>query len=284
MSLPHSPRKPLVSVVVPAYNGSPDILRQLAALHTQTFPASYEVLVADNGSTDDTLARANAFASSHPNFRVIDASTRQGNAPARNIGAKEAKGEFILFTDQDDIVQPGWLAMHLETLRTCDVVVGSIQFIEDSRERAPVSSTSPTIAPFRFLPYGLCTNLGTRMSVFEQLAGFDELFPAACDVDYCWRAQLAGYKFGFAADAVVLKTRKESLGQVFQQHRAFGQDDRRLYRKFRRAGMPCPIEISAREVAWIALHLGEIAGHPGGRRVFVKKAGALVGRVVGGPC
>ena len=99
-----------VTVAIPTYNRA-DFLRQtLAGLVAQQFPRDhFEILVLDNNSTDHTRAVVAEFASAHPGPRYL-LETRQGLDYARNRAIAEARGEIIVFGDDDILVQPDWLA------------------------------------------------------------------------------------------------------------------------------------------------------------------------------
>lgn len=95
-----------ISVVVPLYNKSNYIIETLESVFSQTYPA-YEVIVVDDGSTDDGMARVNAIA--HPSVRLIHQSNA-GVSAARNTGIQSAKGDVIAFLDADDRYLPNFLA------------------------------------------------------------------------------------------------------------------------------------------------------------------------------
>lgn len=99
-----------VTVAIPTYNRA-DFLRQtLAGIVAQQFPRDhFEVLVIDNNSKDHTRAVVAEFASAHPAPRYLQES-RQGLDYARNRAIAEARGEIVLFADDDILVQPDWLA------------------------------------------------------------------------------------------------------------------------------------------------------------------------------
>jgi len=118
----------LVSVVIPVFNAAATIAEQLAALGRQTYAGEWEIVVADNGSTDDTAAIVDAYRSELPALRVVDASARSGPAFARNTGARLARGDFIAFCDADDVVADRWLEALVVASTAFDVVTG----IEDA--------------------------------------------------------------------------------------------------------------------------------------------------------
>ena len=100
----------MISVVVPVRNGMPWIEEQIRALAAQRCDEPWEVVIADNGSTDGTLEFARDWSASHDHFLVVDASGLPGTSAARNAGVEVARGELLAFCDADDVVRPDWLA------------------------------------------------------------------------------------------------------------------------------------------------------------------------------
>jgi glycosyltransferase involved in cell wall biosynthesis len=103
---------PLVSVVLPAYNRGTWIGASVASLLGQT-GVDFEVIVVDDGSTDDTRARLEAFAD--PRLRVL-AVPHGGVAAARNAGVAACRGRYVAFHDSDDEALSGRLARPVEVL------------------------------------------------------------------------------------------------------------------------------------------------------------------------
>jgi glycosyltransferase involved in cell wall biosynthesis len=99
-----------LSVIIPCYNADSTIATQIEALASQYWSEAWEVIVADNGSTDETRATVEQYRKLFENFRVVDASDRRGSAHARNVGARLAVGEALAFCDADDAVATGWVA------------------------------------------------------------------------------------------------------------------------------------------------------------------------------
>ncbi len=104
----------LVSVVIALRNKGPWIGAQLEALAAQRYAGPWEVVVVDNGSTDDGPQVARAMAEPLPELRVVDASDRRGTSHARNVGAHAARGDLLLYCDGDDVVAPGWIEAMVE--------------------------------------------------------------------------------------------------------------------------------------------------------------------------
>src|SRR5688500_17395801 len=96
-----------VTVVVPTYNRCAFLPDLVASLKAQTHP-SFHVVIVDDGSTDDTVAVATDAIAGDPRFTLLSSPNR-GPATARNIGARDAAGEWLAFTDDDCMPQPGWL-------------------------------------------------------------------------------------------------------------------------------------------------------------------------------
>jgi glycosyltransferase involved in cell wall biosynthesis len=101
------------SVIIPLYNKGDYISRTLDAVTAQTF-RDFEVVVVDDGSTDDGPARVRAYGD--PRVRLV-AQPNGGVSAARNRGAAEARGELLAFIDGDDTWEPGFLAA-IDTLAT----------------------------------------------------------------------------------------------------------------------------------------------------------------------
>ena len=114
-----------ISIVIPAFNAEKTIDAQLEALSRQSWSGGWEVIVADNGSTDDTAEHVAHWEARLPGFRVVDASARRGAGHARNVGARAARGDYLLFVDADDVVQPGWLASMAEAAGRHPLIAGT---------------------------------------------------------------------------------------------------------------------------------------------------------------
>jgi GT2 family glycosyltransferase len=231
----------VLSVVIPCRNGARELPRQLDALARQAWDGAWEIVVADNGSTDDSRRVAESHAPSFPSLRVVDACARRGRHHACNIGAANARGKGILFVDADDLVSEGYLAAMARGLERHDVVAARLDHTLDPPWMRGVGSMVQTEGlqdGFDFLPFGAGASLGFRRSVFEQLGGFREHATLCEDVDICWRAQLAGYEIGFVADAAVRYRSRPTLPQMFRQHRDYARAWPVLYKEYRASGMP----------------------------------------------
>ncbi len=220
MSLPDV--APTVSVVIVVKDGARHIRRQLDALGAQVGAPPFEVVVADNGSRDDTVAVVSAWIDGGIGApcaaRVVDASARPGIPHARNVGALATSGAIIAYCDSDDQVSPTWVAQIQRGLTTPGLVGGRTEaFDVDGRPRPDVSLSGLAGGP---RPYSPTCNLAVTRDCFFAVGGFDESLPRYGfeDVDFCWRAQDLGYPLGFLPEAVVRFTvsgQRASVRKVF---------------------------------------------------------------------
>lgn len=116
--------KPLISVIIPVYNVAPCLRRCVDSLLAQTYP-NYELILVDDGSTDDSPAICDVYKKRYGRVRVMH-QANQGVSTARNHGIEAARGEYISFVDADDWVEPGFLqafAEEVELHRGVDLVM-----------------------------------------------------------------------------------------------------------------------------------------------------------------
>lgn len=228
-----------LSVVIAAHNAADTLAQQLAALSRQQVDARWEVLVADNGSTDHTRQLAAAWADRLPGLRVIDASARRGAGAARNIGVAAATGRDVVFCDADDIVADGWLAALHSALRHRSFVAGRF---DDGLLNSPRVRRSRTLpqrdglqrsAHLPGLWHAGAGNLGVRRELFRAVGGFDPDALFLEDTDLCWRLQLAGVPLVWTPEALVHVRLRGTLRSAFSQGYHYGSGERWLARRYR---------------------------------------------------
>jgi cellulose synthase/poly-beta-1,6-N-acetylglucosamine synthase-like glycosyltransferase len=274
-----------LSVVMPCRNESTILHHQLDALVAQNWPGSWEIVVADNGSTDGTADVALSYRARLPHLEIVNASARAGRHHACNVGAAAARGAVIVFLDADDVVEPGYLGAMAFALRQNAVVAARLDHAAlDATWMAGVGSgvqTTTLQEGFGFLPYGAGCSLGFRRDAFEAIGGFREDATYCEDVDICWRAQLAGYQIDFVPDAVVQYRSRPTVMQMYRQHRNYGRARAFLYREFRTAGMP-PRTGRDFVADWFAISKSVVACRSKGDAAAVaRRLGRSVGRLEG---
>lgn len=208
-------RPPRFSVVIPTYRRRERVLRNLRALAEQGF-SDFEAIVVDDGSDDGSAAALRALETPFP-LAVLE-QENQGAAGARNVGARAARGEILLFLDDDMEAAPSLLAEHDRSHREgADLVVGDMPlhpgspagllswgvgvWAQTRRERL----TEPGAEP------GLDDLLTGQMSIsreaFDRLGGFDTSFTreglfGGEDIDFSYRVVKAGLRVAYNPAAI----------------------------------------------------------------------------------
>jgi GT2 family glycosyltransferase len=203
--------RPELSVIIPCYQAAGELPLQLTALATQESPPSFEVLIVDNRSTDQLHAvvdakRANLLASGATDVRLLEAHDEAGASYARNVGARHARSDRLVFCDADDCVSAYWLSDAIALFELADSFSGSALPILDSefgddvaalRSRIePAAPPVPTVRPQEDLaiPIVMGGDFGIRRGLFLELDGFDQSLPTAGeDNDLAYRLRAAGH-------------------------------------------------------------------------------------------
>jgi len=271
------------SIVIPAYNAAATIGLQLAALADEPLDDA-EVLIADNGSDDTTVAVALGFRHRLP-VRVVDASARRGPGSARNIGAAAAEGQVLLFVDADDRVLPGWFTA-LREEATTRPASGPVLFASRTEiaagQAAAVAHRWPTRHPRHegIIPFQRSCNLGMPRSVFLSVGGFDERFRCAEDLDLSIRLRKAGHELRFAPGARLLTSRRPELRAAARQFYDYGRFEALLRSEHR--DMFAELTVMDRARRWLRIP-GTLQRlrHEQGRYSWVTNTATCAGRVVG---
>lgn len=195
-----------VSVIIPTYNGLPELSEQLDSLAAQQTDVAWEVIVADNASTDNTVAFLEERAKSFPvPLRVLDARRRQGAAHARNAGILAARAEKIGFCDADDRVGPQWVAAVARSLDEFDVVGGPIREL-----LVPFSPDAPKLSYSSYTQTSRggevsSGNMAVWRNLVIEVGGFDESLLAygGEDLDLGIRLSLRGVSAGYDEDLLL---------------------------------------------------------------------------------
>ena len=133
-------QSPLVSVVIPAFNAAATLAETIASVLNQTFP-NIEVIVVDDGSTDETARIAAEFSERDARVCLLQ-KTNEGVASARNYGIEVAKGEFIAPIDADDLWHPTRVEKHLsKIISSPDVALVYSPFRLIDKENRLISSS-----------------------------------------------------------------------------------------------------------------------------------------------
>jgi GT2 family glycosyltransferase len=218
------PAAPRASVVVCTYNGGRTLEQCLRSLLALDYP-DYEVIVVDDGSTDDTQAILARF----PSVRVIR-QTNQGLSRARNAGLQAATGEIVAYTDSDCFADRDWLTHLVYQLAYCSAAaVGGPNLTPEDGWLAACVAASPG-QPVHVLENEQVAehipgcNMAFRREALVAVNGFDPLYrKAGDDVDICWRLRQAGHWISFAPGAFVWHHRRQNPRAYLRQQAGYGE-------------------------------------------------------------
>jgi glycosyltransferase involved in cell wall biosynthesis len=225
--LPHRPLPsyPFVSVIVCSYNGAKTLTECLESLGHLDYP-HYEVILVDDGSTDNTREIAARF----PDVRYVY-QTNHGLSHARNHGAALAKGDVFAYTDSDCMADPEWLYYLMSTLLGGNFAgVGGPNVSPPAQNWVQACVAAAPGGPSHVLLTDTIAehipgcNMAWYRWAFESIGGFDpEYHKAGDDVDFCWRVQQGGHAIAFSPAAVVWHHRRFTLKAFRKQQEGYGE-------------------------------------------------------------
>ena len=212
--------KPRVSVIIVNWNGAEHLRVCLPSLASQSFE-SLEIIVVDNRSSDDSAEVARRL-----RVRWLPLEKNLGLAPALNRGAKIARGDLLLFVNNDMRFDPGFVAALVEPLESDEEVFATdgMQFNWDGTVCEHLAARLTNVPPRRdsstelvpglyfyqqemteksgvFMASAAC--MMVRRTLFEKLGGFDDRLPLGYeDVEICWRAWVHRWKTVYVPNAI----------------------------------------------------------------------------------
>ncbi len=187
--------EPLVSVIVPTYNGAAFLHAAIASVLAQTY-RRVECIVVDDGSTDETPAVIGSFGDRVRGERQAN----QGVARARNRGAELAQGSLLSFLDHDDYWQPAKLERQVQRLADrpeAAVVYTAVEMVDGNDEHLGTLPAPPPAEAFRNTllmqppPLPLVQGALIRREAFVETGGFDERLSTSADCDLACRLAIA---------------------------------------------------------------------------------------------
>lgn len=210
-----------ISVVVVTHNRALMLKRALESIVNQVTDGgfSYEVLVVDDGSTDNTAAVVQGVIDNSNNHATLSVryvyQDKGGESRARNRGVKEARGKWIAFIDDDELAEPKWLAELYRVARNrgADCVDGPIDLILPANLPADLGPRVRALFGEKFLTsdarrkspkdtLGTGNVLITR-SLFDQVGDFDIGLEIGMDADFFTRVENGGFKICYAPKAII---------------------------------------------------------------------------------
>ena len=244
---------PRVSIIIPVRNAERTIAKTLQYVDAIDYPRDrLEVVLADGGSLDGTVAIVDAWRERHPYVRLVAVPNCTSPGHARNAALKTASGEFILFTDGDCAPEPDWVRQMLApffadehvggvggeilTLRTeadndtesyCEQVgflsvAGRCGLTESGYMPALHSRAPHEVNGGNYSPFFATANAAFRRRAIDEVGGEFWPEPTGEDVDFSLRMLARGYKLYFAKEAVVKHMHRVSLESYLRQWFGYG--------------------------------------------------------------
>lgn len=221
---------PQVSVVIPVYNASKFLRETLGHVFAQTFK-DYEVIVVDDGSTDNSVGVVEEMAEQYARTVRIIRQANRGAAAARNTGARVAQGQYLAFLDADDIWYPQKLDREVEVLtkdQAAIMVWSNYDVVDGIGRLVRFGSVAHQLTRYDDSPLTKllgqetrCVHLSAmlvRRTVFEQIGGFDpDVFPVE-DYDTAFRLFNFGRCVFLKENLAAYRNHSEGVSKVGLMH------------------------------------------------------------------
>jgi len=232
-------QKPFISVVIPTYNSENFITKTLETVLSQTYNR-YEVIVSDDGSTDNTVETVRAVFDryGHGENKIL-INSHEGSGAARNKGIKSASGDWISFLDSDDLWNHNKLesvVRYIQNNDDIDLVCHSLISVDGSKETLmdPSRYFNNKIDPFLSIYRGNClytSALTIKKDILYQAGLFDNRLPSAHDYDLWLRLGMINkIKMGFIEDTLTTCIIRE--GNISSNFEARLQDMLEISRRY----------------------------------------------------
>ncbi len=209
----------MISVIVPTFNGEETVAECLNSLLDQSWSGEYEVIVVNDGSSD----RTSDIVKKYPVKRL--AQEHRGPAAARNLGARNASGDILLFTDDDCAAEKNWIEEMIKPFENKEIVGVQGRYKTDQRSliarfaQYEIEERYERMAKYKYIDFIGSYSAAYRKNVFLKEGGFDESFPIASgeDPDLSFRLAAKGHKMVFAPSAVVYHHHPDTLAKYLRQ-------------------------------------------------------------------
>ncbi len=209
-----------VSVIIPAFNAEKTISFCLTALQKQVFSKTFEIIVVDDGSTDDTKKVVQMF----KNVKLIS-QKNSGPAVARNVGVKKASGKYVVFIDSDCVPEQDWLEQMIEPFE--DEKVSGVQGAYKTKQKSLVARFSQIEIEYRYkrlkkskkIDWIGSYSAAYRRKLFLDEIGFLDSFPTASgeDSELSYRLAEKNHKLVFKENAYVFHSHPTSIAEYVKK-------------------------------------------------------------------
>jgi len=256
---PDSTSKPLISIIMPVYNGADHIGQAIESVLSQNY-ANFELVIVDDGSTDNTKEVVLRYNDDHINCIYKE---NGGVASARNFGVRKARGSFIIMLDSDDMMTPDYIARHLQVLQQhpesdmiyCDELLINEQDKPLRLIKRPEYSDQNTFVADLFRSGFPVVHFKTfiKRSVFDKIGPYDERLIIAEDYDMIRRFAKNNLRMVHLPEALYLRRLTGSgISRTFNAEKAKSHFD--VVRRFTETFTP---EQLFPDVRWDELPAGQ---------------------------
>ena len=220
-----------ISVIVPVYNDPDGVALTIESLCRQRYSAaSYEILVVDNGSTDQTLTVIDRYRDAYPDLVVpLSERTIQSSYAARNVGIRHANGSVLVFLDADMTVPPTYLDDVASALSEgtnylgCELTVyypaGRDTYVAQYN-KVMMGDNERNIREFGFVP---TSSLSVCRAVMDEVQGFDDRLISSGDVLFGRQAAKAGHEPEYVPSITAYHPARTSLRSKLERDVRIGR-------------------------------------------------------------
>lgn len=208
-----------VSVIIPAYNEENEISMCIDSLLRVDFPIDkFEIIVINDGSTDNTKIIVEEYVKTHSNIKLIN-KNNGGKASAQNIGLKYSRGKYILITDADAIAEKNWISKMVNGLEKYDIVIG-VYYSKENKKLLEKIQNSHNLVKFKFGGFrgrpSIGVNNGFHKDIIQNIGDFDESKTSVTD-DFIKRAEKFGLNIFFDPNIIVFTRCTTNICGILKQ-------------------------------------------------------------------
>lgn len=231
------------TLILPCYNSEDTIEEQMEGLARQNWRDDWEFIMADNGSTDRSVEIVKSYSDRIPNMRILNVYSGEGpREPASasyNKAFAAAQSDIFISCESDDVAADGWLENMVDAMQDAHFVGSAIddyKLNEGLLKQGDGMQTREAgfanfIGPLK-LPFAVGCTIGISRKLWETIGGFDVEIGHLWDIDYSWRAQLAGFDLTFVPDALMHYRQRKTFSGRYKQGKMYGLCSSRIVAKY----------------------------------------------------
>lgn len=236
----------MISVIIPAYNAELYIRKAIESVLIQT--EITEIIIVDDGSTDKSLSICESMACENDNIKILQHHDEKnhGRSASRNLGIKNATGQYIAFLDADDFYLPGRFTKDLELLKdqSVDGVYNAISahfyrdFTLTEKNKLELTTIRDVVSPERLFEcmgpighYGYFSGIGltVKKSIFEKVGLFNENLQVGEDTELWLKMSLKANLVGGMLDTPVSQRGVHNLNVSFKSESLYKSNLLKMY-------------------------------------------------------